>query len=325
MKQFTRNAFVIMTLWVSLTMFLQLRPIDDHDIFTWIQLGQIILNKHTLVVKEPFSYLIEGQLIPTERWLSYIIWAILYRLGSWPLIKLVHDFIFTGAFILAGSVAVLLSKRTHIRVRLFCLCLAIVMGFLVAATNSSVRSQGFAILCFSLLFYACQSNWPLKKQLLIIVPVLLLWQNIHPSLIMGIILLCVMFLKRFTNNVQTVKQFKTLSIITGIAVMLYFATPDGFQLIEITQTHTMIARSILGISEWMPPWDASVRNAMVMFWLAVVITIIMIVKSPKRIAVSDLIGTVIFCGASFYMSRLSLFWAVFMVPTWAFLLTICSN
>jgi hypothetical protein len=108
--------------------------------------------------------------------------------------------------------------------------------------------------------------------------------------------------------------------LTGIVVLIalaQFATPMGWRILETSAANVRVARDLLGVSEWLPPWDASVRAAMVGFALAAAITIGLLIRLRFRVRLEDAALCAALALLSLSAARFVLFWAVAMVPVWA--------
>jgi hypothetical protein len=105
-----KDTLLLLVLWIFMATILQLRPIDDVDIFWQMRAGQIILDQSRLITTDPFSYTHMGDSVPTIGWLAQIVFAWFYCVGSWPAVKALHVLMFSGAFVIAARSAVRLSS-----------------------------------------------------------------------------------------------------------------------------------------------------------------------------------------------------------------------
>jgi len=299
--------------------FLLLRPIDDVDLFTQIKLGELILEQRTLFLNDTFTYILAGVKIPPVGWLAQVIFALLYRFYSWPAVQFAHVLLFSSAFIIAGMSPILSPLKRRGDISLFSLAAAVLLGFLVSFNNSSVRPQTFAIISFSFLLYITQSNWRLRTKLLVLVPILLFWQNTHPSLLVGVLIMAVSVLTTWIavfRNSHTDKPWG-LSVMFLIVCAAQLATPLGWNVFEINAKNSLVSREWLGVSEWLPPWHESIRNIMIVFWVALALTAGFIAKLKGKVRLVDLSLFMVLTLLTLYAARFALFWALTMVPIWA--------
>jgi len=291
----------------------QFRRVDDVDIFWQVQLGQRMLDTWELQTQDPFTYTHKGEPVPNVGWLAQVFFAALYRLGSWELVLLVHALLFAGGFAVAGR-----SVRAE-EAGLPALTAALSLGFLAALTQSSLRPQSFAVIGFALLLALARSNWKTTTKLLVAVPLLLVWQNAHPSAVVGAVALVPLVVVDWVRYVRKSIPEKPIAstLLLCLAGASQFATPMGWHILETTRVNQEISRDLLHISEWMPPWDASVRGAMFMFWVGLVVSGLLLLKLRLRVDLADLGLFLVFTALSLYSARFSLFWAVAMVSVWA--------
>lgn len=99
----------------------------------------------------------------------------------------------------------------------------------------------------------------------------------------------------------------------GLAV---FLTPDGFGIVRLSAENAALSRAI-GVEEWLPAWDPVTWPAARMFWLGVVVTAGLAVAVRSRARLEDVAVAVVMTAAAVGVYRMSLFWAVAMIPVWA--------
>ena len=292
---------------------LQLRCIDDVDIFWQMRAGQIMLDQGRLITTDPFTYTHMGESVPTIGWLAQIVFAWFYRVGSWPAVKALHVLIFSGAFVIAAESAVRFSNHSNGRISLFSMACALLLGFLACLTNSSLRPQSFALLCFAVLLAVTQCEWRFRTKFLVLIPVLAFWQNCHPSVVVGLVALAGWAASAWFDPT---KRWKAISILMLVA-LAQLGTPMGWDVFEVSRTNVRISRDYLMISEWLPPWSPVTLHAMWMFWFGLAVSLFLVMKLRLKVRRSDLIHFILMTLLTFYSSRFALFWAITMVPVWA--------
>lgn len=282
----------------------------------------MILHSHSLYLKDSFSYIIFGNTISNPGWLAQVILAFIHDYGSWIAIKLANGFLFSGAFVIPGLIALKVSRFTR-ESSLFSVLFAVAIGFLVAASNSSARPQVFAVFCFSILFFIIRSGLRNKHILFIALPLCLFWQNAHPSLSLAIMLLGTESLAGLHCRIIGVcnKDITFIIFLLLMIIPIYFLTPESTNIFNVTANNIIISKEYLGISEWMPPWHRSVFEAMSCFWLIFGFTIYGLFRVGWRgVNLQDLYLSVVFCMLSLYASRFCLFWAIVSIPLWSTLI-----
>ncbi len=115
-----------------------------------------------------------------QQWLGQLSMYGVHAAGGLRLLLLVHGAMLAGAFALALAFA----RRSGGSSR--SVALVGIVAFFVALPNSAVRTQVFAYPLFVLVFWllASQARSP-SRRVLLVVPLLVLWANIHGSAVLG--------------------------------------------------------------------------------------------------------------------------------------------
>ncbi len=308
----SRTTFVLLVLGLVIALFLQFRPLDDVDVFWQVQTGRQILQTRQLVTQDQFTYTHAGEPVPPIAWLSQVLFALQLQWGGWAVVR-------TGAALaMAGALCVMGAVRRR-EVGWFSLCAAVVVGLLVALPHGSVRPQAYGIFGFALLLALVYSEWPNPLRLALAIPLLVVWQNLHPSVVVGAIAVGAIVAGkwlRFSRRRQEGAPW-VLTALLALTVLSQFATPLGFSIVAISRHNAVVSRDWLHVSEWMPPWDASVRDAMGTFWVALLISLVLLARLRYRVAAEDLALFGLMTLLALSAARFALFWAIAAVPMWA--------
>lgn len=312
----SRNTFVLSLLALLIALFLQFRPIDDVDLFWQIRTGLLMLETGRLVDRDVFTYTHAGEPVPPISWLAQLLFALPFafqvRLGGLAAVRLVTSLAFAAALGVAAA-----PRRRE--VGWFSLTAAVVLGLLVALPHTSVRPQAFGVLGFALLLALVQRAWPGWLRLAGAVPLLVVWQNLHPSVVVGGIAVAAVVATQWLRFFRTGKRPApwTLTALLVLIGLSQFATPLGWSILAVSRQNAVVARDWLRVSEWMPPWDASVRDAMATFWMALLISLLLLARLRFRIALDDLALFAVMTLLALSAARFALFWAIAAVPMWA--------
>lgn len=310
--------FVLLLTFFFIAGMLQLRPLDDLDFFMQLRLGLIILSERSLVHQDPFSYSLAGTAIPVMGWLGQLIFAFFYSWGAFVAVKLLHTLLFAASFFIVGLSALKRAEKKDFYPSFFATAAAVLLAFLVTASNSSVRAQTFAFFFFALSLLVFHSSLNSLLKSIFLLPIWLCWQNIHPSLAMMLCYLLLQALVHFVYGFRD-KQWRTFAQTCGFIVLValsYFFTPDGTRLLSVSSQNSIIARNLLEISEWLPPWHPAVASAMTIFWFSLLLSALGIAILRKKVLNEDLLCSLFFAGLSLYAARFSLFYALVSIPLW---------
>src|SRR5262249_49184935 len=96
-----------------------------------------------------------------------------------------------------------------------------------------------------------------------------------------------------------------------------FATPMGWGILAVSRANMEAARDWLGVSEWLPPWDRAVAGAAMAVWLALGVSLAVLLRLKCRVEPRELCLFLVMTLLALSASRLILFWGVAMVPAWA--------
>lgn len=231
-----------------------LRPLDDGDLFTHIVVGRFLPDSLPLTEMERLG----GSSVS---WLAYVVFARTDSLFGLLGVKVLNVALLMGAFFALW----LWTERVLRRVNVVkpsggSLGAALLSAWLVSATNASARPQSFAYVAFSLLLLLLEvwsargRGWGARSIWLFVL--LVVWQNLHPSVAMALPIVGTYVLFR-----KVPYHLLLLPLIAAVC------TPEGLSIFLVSARNVELSRELLYISEWMPPWDPSVRKAMEGFWL----------------------------------------------------------
>lgn len=196
--------------------------INDGDSYLHIAAGQWMLTHHAIIYSDPFSYTMSGHPWLTHEWLSEVIMAIVYGLGSWQALDVLFAFSAAAtAFLLARTLlrylnpvpAVIVQQLAllcifpHLQMRPHMLALPLLVawtdGLLTARDNR--RGPNLAML-----------------------PLMLLWANLHGSFVFGLFLVAVFGLEAALEAerlwFQALRPWLVFGVGATIAALL---TPHG--------------------------------------------------------------------------------------------------
>jgi len=309
----SRRKLVLMVFFGLMAFFLQCRPNYDVDVFWQLKLGRLMLERQELVRHDPFTSTHAGQPVPSIAWLSQVAYALIYEIGSWRLLHQVNALVFAGALWLAALTVRQRETSTVANV------LALSLGMLVVIPHCEIRPQGFAALGFAVLLWAVQAEMRAWKKLVLAAVVLLVWQNMHPSVILAAVLLAARAgcgWLRWLRDRRVEKPWlpTALALLAAVSTM---ATPMGADLFAGSARNAEISRA-LEISEWMPLWHPAAWAAGAKtVWLALAVSLVLLIRARRQVRLEELATLVVLAAASMAFYRMSLFFAVAMVPVWS--------
>lgn len=311
-----RGSWLIVPLALAGMLFLLLlRPVYDVDIFWQCKLGELILASRGLILTEPFAATHLGEPLPSLAWLGQTVYAQVRLFGGWPALRNFDALVWVGGFV-AIALACRRSGSPPLAV-----VVALGIGFMAAMPCASLRPQSFAAFSFGLLLALVRRNLPPMQTVLLATPLLVLWQNLHPSVSVAAIALAASVGAGWVRYLVGLRsapwQLTALMLLAAAAV---FATPDGFSILEVS-AYNARASIALNVNEWLPPWAPANRSAGLTFAVAVGITSWLVIRYRQRVVWEELAPSVVLLGLTLTAHRFALFWGLTVVPVVARVLT----
>src|SRR5260221_5541529 len=160
------------------------QQIRDPDFWWHLRTGQLILDNHALLQTDPYTYTAVGHHWTMHEWLTEVLFAGLNAAGGLALIVVVLS-ITTWIGLLFVLLRSLLRKPGYIAAGLG-LLLATLAGYPVWGPRAQMIT--FALTC--LLLYLIDRHLTRGgRALLLLLPIFLVWSNLHSGFIIGAALL----------------------------------------------------------------------------------------------------------------------------------------
>jgi hypothetical protein len=203
-----------------------------------------------------------------QQWLAHLTYYEAWRVGGYPLVAAVSSLLVASAFALLCS---LLVARSVPPQRAFLWTLA---AFVVCFGNTVIRAQSFAYPLFVLLLWAILADERRPgRRFLFVVPILVLWSNLHGTVLLGTMLLVgystvrlFLAVRRRLYSLAAVYSTTVLAAVTAV-----FANPYGFSIINYYRA--LIGDRVVSqyVLEWAHPSLGNVVS--IGFFVLLVVTI----------------------------------------------------
>jgi hypothetical protein len=300
--------------WLAVVLIglLGFKLVHDTDIFWQVKLGQIMLEEGQIQLGDRLTYTHAGEPAPPIGWLAQVLLALLYKLGGWYLARAVHHVALVGSLLVAAATC----QRD--RTSRFSALVAMTIGFAVMLSNADLRPQSYGLLGFAFLLALARGRWPFWFKLLAASTILVVWQNLHPSVVVATFALGALAAADFVDRNRDHARPWEQVILALLAMASQFATPLGSRILDISRDNLRISRDVLHNPEWLPPWDPAVApDAVRVYWIALFCSLIAIVWFWRHVSYRDRALFVVMTLLSLYASRFIILWAVALVPLWA--------
>lgn len=292
---------------ISLLLLIE-RPVWDVDVFWQLRLGELILAHRAPLTAEPFAATHVGEHLPSLAWAGQALYGALRLIGGWSLLRTVDALCWLGGFWAAGWAA---RQRGASALGL---SMALALGLIAALPQASLRPQSLAVLCFGLLIALTFSRLRAPIRLGLAAVLLLVWQNLHPSVAIAVIWLGALAALRWAEALR--RRARPLpwteSLLVVLAALAMALTPEGIGIFAVSATNSAASRAI-GVSEWLPLWNPVNRQVAVPI-LVVAGLAAWLVRRSGRYALDELIPALALFALTLLGYRFVLFWAVAMVP-----------
>ena len=233
----TPGALAFLAIWLVLMAGGSAGMLRDPGTFWHTMTGEAILERGEVIDTDPFSFTYGGTHWIPYQWLGEVWMALLNRLGG-----LDAELVFTTA-VLAAVFAWLGSRFLNSGWHWLPCALVVCFGMAAAATHFHVRPH-VATIAFMAVFAALLTDFEAGKvgvaRLLWLVPVTVVWSNIHGG-VLGGIATCVIALMgwsawRLIGWPSPVASWATFGRIVGVGLLLGLATlvnPFGWGMVSV--------------------------------------------------------------------------------------------
>lgn len=288
---------------------LLIRPVWDVDIFWQLRLGELILDVGHPITREPFAATHLGEPLPAIAWLGQAVFAAVRYAAGWTGLRLFDALCWCGGFWLVAAAC---RRRGASAASL---ALALALAFVAALPAASIRPQTYGALCFGALLALLKLGLKPRQTLLFGTVLLLLWQNLHPSVSIAVVAVAVYaaagWLAWWRGRDRSRPWAATF--LTPIAAACMFATPDGTSVL-VTSARNAQASMAVGASEWLPLWIPANHTNAIPVIVAALIALRSAWRQRLRIDWADLALMLALLAMTFTAYRFVLFWALASVP-----------
>lgn len=232
--------------------FLAIRPIGDPDCWFHMAFGRCVLQTGALPRTDPFSYTAGQREWISSGWASSIVLELLFRaMGT------AGPTLLAFALIAAALLAVYLSaaRTPHSAGGVAVLLL---LGMLASYLRYSPRpdawSQLLAALLAVLLAAVVRDDQLVRpRRLWLLVPLVLLWANVHVGFIAGLelVLICALWLAVRWVRIRDTQYLRALAPCVA-SCFVWLANPYSWRIVALVAKNSEIPGENLRNMEWMP-------------------------------------------------------------------------
>jgi len=256
-----------------------LLPVLPNDFWWYLRLGKDIVSNGSIPMFDTYSSTAFGEPVTYPMWLSAVIMYAIYQLGNLSLIVFIRGFMIVSFYILLWIICIKQGLPGWLVTLLTLICA------LAGANNWAVRPQMFVYPLFGLtLFilnptngdtpvYSSDQNKKYIKRFIWLIPIALIWANIHGSVILLFLLAAPYFLFFQRNRI--------FFFIVILAFLATFINPRG----PILWWDTLKFIQASGIQfslEWKPPVNSGWQMNIFFLWLLLFIPLAAFSKNKLK-------------------------------------------
>ena len=195
------------------------QPVSDSDFFWHLAIGRDIAA-HGVPSVDVYSWTVAGKSVLPDQWLGELLLYVAYSIGSWSGTIALRAI--TVAALIGTIVWTSLAERPQ---RPFIAVLASLPAIALSRFAWTDRPELFGLLCFAILIALLRAaRRGSLTALVLCVPLVLLWANLHGSFALGLGLVLVVAIERAIVDPQRRRGYAAIAIATVLAT---FVTPAG--------------------------------------------------------------------------------------------------
>jgi hypothetical protein len=285
-------------LLASAFILVSLTPVSPHDFWWHAQVGQQIVQQHTIPTTDTFSFTARGHPVLYQSWLSEVILYALLRVGGLPFTIFVQALTvmttFGGLFWLCRE-----ASNGNFRLAIFCTLWAL----FASSNNWAIRPQSFSLLPFFLFLWLLRRYVRGQKAPLWLLPIILvIWVNLHGAFILGPILALLVLIGltldrlspsiSISISISPSPSLPPLLITTGALLPAILLNPRGIGVISYVVSLLTNPPSQQLIMEWRQPDIHGFQGRL--FYLLLLACLLAFAISRRRLRWADLLPFVAF-------------------------------
>lgn len=248
-----------------------LRPAVDPDLFWHLKTGWFVTMTNRLPNFDPFTSSDSPWML--HEWLSQVVMWHIYLLGGWNGLAIFFAFIAAGAFFLMTKLTPGYKNLSSFLA---------VAGAFTAAPMLGARPQVFTLFGVAIVVYVLES----KKPSYWLVPLFVVWSNVHAGFVLGLALLLVYSLFQ-----RRVDQLVTAGLIVPIVGL--FNTNYGMGVWLYPFQTTLFNEQMQGyIAEWQSPDFHNVA-----YWPYLLLILLILWGMADSVNWPEPLEMVLICGA----------------------------
>jgi hypothetical protein len=239
--------------------------------------------------RDTLTILTSGREWVDQQWLAHLLFFSTVRVGGLALATLAGIGTVVGAFVLAGAAA-----RTRGASQRATVIVAFV-ALLAAPWAFALRAQALALPLFvSVVWLLVDARDGIRRRTFLVIPLLVLWANIHGSVVVGVALAIALAAITVIRRGQATAT--RAALFTGLAAAAVFATPYGPAATVRYYDRTLLDPSFADlVVEWRRPGFNILTAA---FFLLAAATVVLVIWQRRRLSSFELVALALTLGGA---------------------------
>lgn len=292
--QSSRRASLLILLAAAVIVLLAcLFKITDRDFWWHLKTGQLILQQHSIPHKEVFSHTEPGREYVDHEWVFQILQYLAYSAGGPLGAILLKSAVFIAVYLLI--VGFLVKEGVQARIILSLVLLSVAGGRIRFLERPESFSLLFVVCEYLLLEQYLRTGS--RKFLVLIVPLFVIWANVHAAVVLGFLLLIAFVFGAMTEiSLETngypvyhkcrYSDVGAMAALFVVCIAAALLNPNGARLFQVPFELTRIIESgVLDNFEWRQPPPTAVP----FYYVCLVLVFAMKLKNCRNIHVINLL------------------------------------
>jgi hypothetical protein len=204
------------------------RNITDPDFWWHLRTGQYIVETRSVPHVDSYSFTRQGHRWVAHEWLSEILIYGLYRVAGW-----------SGLIVGFATITVVTFLFLYLRCQgqPYIAGILVLLGALASRPTWGVRPQSLSLLLASILLWLFESSVENRTRLWWIVPMTLLWANLHAGYSLGIALMILWLLGSWLDqrlashrSLDLASYLDAMAIVLLVSGLVVMLNPNGLRL-----------------------------------------------------------------------------------------------
>ncbi len=262
-------AFAFLSLAVYLA-FVTFFKISNNDIWIHLKTGEYVLNHLRVPATDPYSFTAAGHAYVAHEWLAGVLFYLVYSLAGVP------GLILFKSAVIAGTVVLLFLAARRLRGRLSVILPVFALVLYLGSARFFERPHIFSYLLAALvlwLFLRYREGGRDRRWLYAILPVQILWVNLHGGWVEGVALVAVFALGELLawlraryllcqpERALPARDVGFLAALVPAGLAASLINPYGYRALLFPFQLTGLQLFMQEVYEWRPPWDPSFNTS----------------------------------------------------------------